>query len=97
MEPAQQDAGVKRDLKKVTVGMHRRHTLEAAAKLRGSELPILLAWAPGDQYFPISYAERLAGEAANARLVRIPDSKTFVSIDQPERLAAEIAQFAGTG
>jgi pimeloyl-ACP methyl ester carboxylesterase len=93
MQPAIRDAGVRRDLKKVTVGMHRRHTLEAAERLRGSELPILLAWAPGDKYFPISYAERLAADAGNARIVEIPDAKTFVALDQPQRLAEEIAGF----
>jgi pimeloyl-ACP methyl ester carboxylesterase len=85
---------VMRDLGKVTAGMNKRHTLAAAAKLRGSDLPILLAWAPGDKYFPISYAERLASEAGNARIVRIPDAKTFVPLDQPQLLAEEIAQFA---
>jgi pimeloyl-ACP methyl ester carboxylesterase len=94
MEPSKRDRGVRRDLKKVTAGMNRRHTLAAAAKLRGSELPILLAWAPGDRYFPISFAERLAGEAGNAKIVPIPDSKTFVPLDQPQLLAEEIAQFA---
>ncbi len=94
MEPAQRDRGVMHDLKKVTAGLDKRYTLEAAAALRGSQLPILLTWAPGDKYFPISYAERLAGEVGNARLVQIPDAKTFVPLDQPQRLAAEIAQFA---
>jgi pimeloyl-ACP methyl ester carboxylesterase len=94
MEPAQRDPGVRRDLKKVTIGMNKRHTVAAAEKLRGSELPILLTWAPGDRYFPISYAERLAGEVGNARIVEIPESKTFVPLDQPERLAAEVARFA---
>jgi len=94
MAPSKRDRGVRRDLKKVTAGMNRRHTLAAAEKLRGSELPILLAWAPGDRYFPISFAERLAGEAGNAKIVRIPDSKTFVPLDQPQLLAEEIAQFA---
>ena len=97
MEPARHDPGVRHDLKKVTVGMNKRYTLEAAEKLRGSELPILLTWAPGDKYFPISYAERLAAEAGNARLVQIPDSRTFVPIDQPQRLAEEIAGFAPAG
>ncbi len=92
--PGSHDPGVKRDLKKVTSGMHRRYTEEAAAKLRDSQLPILLTWAPGDKYFPISYGQRLAEEAGNARLVEIPDSKTFVPLDQPGRLAEEIAQFA---
>ncbi len=94
LEPGLSDPAVKRDLKKVTIGMNKRYTLEAAAKLSGSQLPILLTWAPGDKYFPISYAQRLAAEAGNARIVEIPGSKTFVPLDQPELLAKEIAQFA---
>ncbi|HYC80919.1 MAG TPA: alpha/beta hydrolase [Solirubrobacterales bacterium] len=89
-------AGVRRDLGKVTVGMSKRYTLAAAEALRGSQLPILLAWAPGDRFFPMRYPERLASEAGNARIVEIEGSRTFVPLDQPARLAAEIAQFAGT-
>lgn len=96
MEPGLHDPGVKRDARKVTAGMNKRYTLEAAAKLRGSELPLLLAWAPGDRFFPISYAKRLADGMPNARIVEIPDASTFVPLDQPQRLAEEIAAFAGT-
>jgi pimeloyl-ACP methyl ester carboxylesterase len=96
MQPGLHDPGVKRDAKKVTAGMNKRFMLEAAQKLRGSELPILLTWARGDKYFPISYAERLASEAGNARVVEIPDSKTFVPLDQPQRLSEEIAEFVGS-
>lgn len=96
MEPAAADGAVMRDLGKFTRGMSKSYTLAAAQALRGSQLPILLAWAPGDRYFPISYAERLAGEAANARLVRVEGAATFVPLDQPQRLAEEIAQFAPT-
>ena len=94
MRPAKSDSGVMRDAAKVTAGMNKRHTLAAAEKLRGSQMPILLAWAPGDKYFPISYAERLQGEAGNAKIVQIPDAKTFVALDQPGPLAEEIAEFA---
>jgi pimeloyl-ACP methyl ester carboxylesterase len=93
MRPGLHDAGVRHDLKKVTVGMNKRYTLEAAQKLRGSQLPILLTWAPGDKLFPISYAQRLAAEAGNAHVVEIADASTFVPIDQPERLGEEIAKF----
>lgn len=94
MEPGLHDPGVKRDVKKVTIGMNKRYTLEAAEKLRDSELPVLFTWAPGDRVFPIKFAERLASEVPNARIVQIPDSRTFVPIDQPRRLADEIAAFA---
>ena len=95
MEPGLHDPDVKRDVKKVTVGMNKRYTLEAAEKLRSSELPILLTWAPGDRVFPLKYAQRLAADTPNARIVEIPDSATFVPLDQPARLAEEIASFAG--
>jgi pimeloyl-ACP methyl ester carboxylesterase len=93
MNPGLNDPGVRHDLKKVTVGMNKRHTLEAARQLRGSRLPILLAWAPGDKLFPLSGAERLASEAGKARIVQMPDAGTFVSLDQPLRLGEEIAKF----
>ncbi len=90
----QSDKGVMRDVTKVAAGMDKRHTLAAADSLRGSGFPLLLAWAPGDRFFPIRYAERLAGEVGGAKLVEIPDSATFVPFDQPDRLAAAIADFA---
>ncbi len=96
MAPSLGDGAIREDLKKVTIGLDKRYTLAAAEKLRGSRLPILLAWAPGDRYFPLSYAERLASEAGNARIVQIPEAKTFVPLDQPQRLAEEIAVFAGS-
>jgi pimeloyl-ACP methyl ester carboxylesterase len=96
MEPGLNDPDVKRDLKKVTIGMNKRYTLEAAEKLRSSQLPVLLTWAPGDRVFPLKYAQRLASEVPNARIVEVPDSATFVPLDQPQRLADEIAAFAAS-
>jgi pimeloyl-ACP methyl ester carboxylesterase len=94
MHPGLHDPGVKRDAKKVTAGMNKRYTLEAAEKLRSSDLPILLTWAPGDRFFPLKYAQRLQAETPNTRLVEIPNSATFVPLDQPQLLADEIAAFA---
>ncbi len=96
MEPAKTDRAILRDAGKVTAGMNKRYTLAAAEKLRSSDLPIRLLWAPGDKYFPISYAERLAGEAKNASIEQIADASTFVSLDQPQRVAEEIAEFAAS-
>ena len=92
MEPATNDSGVMRDAKKFTAGMNKRHTLAAAEKLQTSEMPLRLLWAPGDKFFPLSYAERLAGEVKNAEIVEIPNAKTFVPLDQPQRVAEEITR-----
>jgi len=96
LSPSLHDSAIRRDLSKVTVGMHKRYTLEAAEKLGGFDRPLLLAWAPGDHYFPIKYAERLAASTPNAHIVEIPDAKTFVALDQPYLLADVIAEF-GSG
>lgn len=88
------DKALMRDLTKVTIGLDKRHTIAAAAALRGTRFPLLLAWAPGDRFFPIRRAERLAAEVGGAKLVEIPDSATFVPLDQPDRLADHLTDFA---
>jgi len=54
------------------------------------DIPVTLAWGEDDKSFKIALGERMAADIPNAELVRIPDSYTFVSLDQPERLAALI-------
>jgi pimeloyl-ACP methyl ester carboxylesterase len=95
VRPYLSDAGVRRDTIKFLRTISNRYTLEAAERLREFDRPTLIAWAPGDRFFKLRYGERLAAAIPNARLVRIEDSLTFVSEDQPERLAEEIAGFLG--
>jgi pimeloyl-ACP methyl ester carboxylesterase len=87
------DGGVRRDAIRFLRSITNRYTIEAAEKLRSFDRPTLIAWAPEDRFFKLRFAERLAEEIPNARLVRIEDSRTFVSEDQPERLAEEITSF----
>jgi pimeloyl-ACP methyl ester carboxylesterase len=93
VRPYLNDSGIRRDTIKFLRSISNRYTLEAAEKLRRFDRPTLIAWAPEDRFFKLRYAERLADEIPYARLVRIEDSRTFVSEDQPERLAEEIASF----
>jgi pimeloyl-ACP methyl ester carboxylesterase len=95
MRPATQDSGVMHDTKKVTAGMNKRHTLAAAKMLQTSNIPLRLHWAPGDKFFPIKYAERLASEVPNSQIVKIENAKTFLPLDQPQQVADEIANFVG--
>jgi pimeloyl-ACP methyl ester carboxylesterase len=91
--PIVNDPGVRRDARKLLRGISKRYTLEAAERLRDFEKPTLIAWAPEDRFFKLRNGERLANAIPDARLVRIEDSLTFVSEDQPQRLAATIAEF----
>jgi pimeloyl-ACP methyl ester carboxylesterase len=91
--PVGRNAGVRLDAVRALKAVHPRYTLAAAEKLHAFERPVLIAWAPDDRFFPFSHAERLAQIIPNARLERIEDSYTFVSEDQPERLAELIGGF----
>jgi pimeloyl-ACP methyl ester carboxylesterase len=93
VRPAIEQRGVRRDSRRFGVEMDPRHTLDAAEKLPGLRIPVLLAWGERDRNFKIELAERLAKLIPDSRLVRFRDSSTFVSIDEPERLAAEISAF----
>jgi len=94
MRPFLSDRGIRRDTVKVLRGIDPRYTIEAADRLRTSDRPTLIAWAEEDRFFKLSFAERLAASIPGARLELIPDSYTFVSEDQPERLAELIAAFS---
>jgi len=96
LRPVRESREVLRDLAKVARGIDPRLTLEAAERLRGFDRPVLLAWAPEDRLFPVAHAERLAALLPDARVARIDDAYTFVSEDQPERLAELIAAFVAT-
>jgi pimeloyl-ACP methyl ester carboxylesterase len=73
--------------------MDRRLTLDAAERLAGADRPTLIAWAPEDRFFPFKYAQRLAQDIPGARLETFSDARTFLPLDQPERLAGAIGEF----
>lgn len=93
VRPFLEDPAVRRDVIKVLRGISKRYTLEAAERLRSFDRPTLLAWAREDRFFRLRFAERLAANIPGARLETIDDSYTFVSEDQPRRLAELIGGF----
>ena len=86
--------GVRADLAKVVRGIDPAHTLAAAERLRGFDHPALIAWGQEDRFFDFSDAERLAATLPSSRLERIPNARTFVQLDAPERLADLIGSVA---
>ena len=86
--------GIRRDVGKVLRGIRARYTQEAAEKLRGLEVPALLIWAAKDRFFPVKHAHQLAELIPDARVEELQDTRTFVSEDQPDRVAKLIDRFA---
>jgi pimeloyl-ACP methyl ester carboxylesterase len=94
VEPFLSHRAIRRDTVKVLRGIDPEYTFEAAERLSSFDKPTLLAWATEDRFFKLSFAERLAATIPGASIKRIEDSYTFVSEDQPERLASLIESFA---
>ncbi|HEX3779819.1 MAG TPA: alpha/beta hydrolase [Pseudonocardiaceae bacterium] len=95
VRPGYASQAVRRDLKRFTVGVHRRYTLAAATTLGGFGKPVLLVRAADDRIFPANLSDRLAELLPDARLVTVADSYTFVPEDQPAELARLVVEFAG--
>jgi pimeloyl-ACP methyl ester carboxylesterase len=94
LQPSRRDREVRRDLGRFLRGVHRRHTMAAAARLPQFDRPVLLAWASEDRLFPIDLAHRLAGLLPEASVAPIADSYTFIPEDQPAELTRLIVKFS---
>ncbi|HMJ32290.1 MAG TPA: alpha/beta hydrolase [Baekduia sp.] len=88
------DPGVMRDLRKALSGLKPTTLTDNTPKLVDFEKPVLLAWAREDKFFPVEHAHRLAAIFPDARVEEIADSYTFVSWDQPDRVAELVGAFA---
>ncbi|WP_406237268.1 alpha/beta fold hydrolase [Nocardia sp. NBC_01009] len=91
--PSRNSAAIRKDLRRFITSVHRRYTLEAATHFAAVRIPVLVAWAREDKFFPVSFAERLAHDLPNATMTLIDDSYTFLPEDQPELLAETILEF----
>jgi pimeloyl-ACP methyl ester carboxylesterase len=91
VDPVMHDKGVRKDITGFLKRANKKQLMETAERYGTIEIPVLLAWGEDDKSFKIDFAERMERDMPNARLVRIADSYTFVSLDQPERLAEAIA------
>jgi pimeloyl-ACP methyl ester carboxylesterase len=91
--PALDDKGIRRDVAKVSRVFDKHRLNDAADQLGVFQRPALIAWSADDKVFPREHAEALARDLPHARLEWIEDARTLSMEDQPERLAALIAEF----
>jgi pimeloyl-ACP methyl ester carboxylesterase len=91
--PSLRDSAVRQDAVNLIKDISPKHTKRAAQKFGGFDKPVLIAWAKEDRIFPVSDARRLSQAFPNARLELIEDCYTFVSEDQPDKLAQLVTSF----
>jgi pimeloyl-ACP methyl ester carboxylesterase len=97
VKPALSNRRVRKDLRRLTASLNQETTVRAAALLPSFTKPALVAWSADDVFFPREDGERLAEALPNARLEVIENARTFSMIDQPDRLADLIGDFAQVG
>jgi pimeloyl-ACP methyl ester carboxylesterase len=93
LQPLLAQRAIRRDLAKFLRAIDYRETVAAAEHLRAFQQPVLLLWPRDAPYFPFTHAQQWSEIFPNAQLIEVADSYTFVSEDQPKRVARAIAQF----
>lgn len=84
---------VRRDMTRFLQTASKRWTLQAAETFSRFAHPVLLVWGKDDSFFSRSLAVRLQQAFPDARLIELSQTRTFVSLDQPEELAQHILEF----
>ena len=96
VEPVLTNRRVRNDLRRFTASLNRETTVRVAARLPRFAKPALVAWSADDVFFPREDGQRLAEALPNSRLEVVENARTFSMIDQPDRLAGLVADFAQT-
>lgn len=97
LEPVLSDLDIRRDTRKLAAGIDKRHTLEAAERLRSFGRPIRFVWGVDDKFFKLEHARELAAMVPDAEIRTIANAATFSPLDQPQAVADAIASFARAG
>jgi pimeloyl-ACP methyl ester carboxylesterase len=92
-QPLIRQQEIRRDLHKFMYDVSNRYTKEAALQFSSFKKPVLLVWGKNDPFFTTRLAERLNRDFPDARLHYVDNSRTFVSEDQPAKLAEHIHSF----
>ena len=92
---ALRDKGVMVDLRKVLSGLDPALLLDNAPRLTEFHKPVLIVWGRDDKIFKLEHAHRLAAVFPDARVAELDDAYTFVSWDQPDRVAELNGGLAG--
>jgi pimeloyl-ACP methyl ester carboxylesterase len=91
--PPRREPGVAEDLVAAMAGFRPQLLLDAAPAIPRFDRPVLLVWGEACEFFTVAQAERLAADFPVARLIKVPDAKTWVPVDAPAALAGAIAEF----
>ena len=91
LQPCLNDSRICRDLAALLRQVAKTDLTDVATRLPRFDKPVTLVWGQLDRCFSPSLGRRLAEVFSNAKLIEVPDAKTFVSLDKPEAVIEAIA------
>ena len=96
LEPLLKQPPIRRDTVRVlrAISADRRLLMNTTERLPNFERPVLIVWSARDRVMPVEHAHRLSDLLPHAHVVEVSDTYTLIPLDQPERLAGLIGEFA---
>ena len=91
LQPCLEDSRICRDLAASLRRVAGFDLTDVATRLPRFTKPVTLVWGQRDRCFTPGLGRRLAGLFSNAKLIEVPDAKTFVALDQPDAVIDAIA------
>jgi pimeloyl-ACP methyl ester carboxylesterase len=91
--PAITDRGICRDAARFMSAIRPSDLLDVSKRLDRFTKPVLLLWGASDRFFKVALARRLHRAFPNARLIEVEGGRTLLPLDDPGRVAREIANF----
>jgi pimeloyl-ACP methyl ester carboxylesterase len=94
VKPLLSDKAVVRDTSRFLSQIDKRELLDVSTRLGEFPKPVRLVWGQADRFFKPEFGRRLAAAFPHAQLVEVEGGRTFLPLDEPQRVADEIRAFS---
>ena len=89
--PARENKAIRQEASRFLRAVKPKELLDVSTRLDRFDGPVTIVWGAADRSFKVKLGRRLAEQFRNAKFVEVKGARTFVSLDEPDRLADEIA------
>src|SRR4051794_9467719 len=92
-EPLRASVAIRRNLRRFVRSVPLNSKRDWSIGLASFDRPALVIWAEDDVMMPTDHGQRLAELLPQSRLVTVKDSRTVISLDQPDVLSEHLRRF----
>ncbi|MGP4022063.1 alpha/beta fold hydrolase [Actinomadura sp. 3N407] len=97
IEPSLTDPEIREDAVRFLKAMDRKELLEVSRRMQDVDIPVRVVWGMADRAFKPALGRRLAETFPTGEFIEVPGARTFVQLDAPALVAAQIATFSPAG